>query len=234
MSELDPTQIRSQIKNFGNDTDSATDDPVFQACLFAALAREYDAHQDALAGELADLRRMERRMFENLAGGANDDEATDMAVALGAGSEGSDRGLVMTESRIRAWAVLAGCTTPFPSACITTSRAVFDSLLDRWPAAAELCRCTLKKTQAAAGRDSAGQTPSLAGWIEEQAFADDFSARESEPGVSAAEAVKVTICGIRAQSLRQVFGGVPDCAKQDGSQIRSDPPNFLFGLIESP
>jgi hypothetical protein len=125
--------IRAQIRSAGRDESTAMESPLFQAALFLGLAHRYDQQQDALNLELRSVASLERR-FGSILGA--DGEANR---ASGPGSPVdqalSDPGAYMTERRIETWARLAAGGRSAERVFFTTSRAVWESLIERLPEA---------------------------------------------------------------------------------------------------
>jgi hypothetical protein len=130
MEETSPSQIKTQIRRYGQKSETQVIDPVFQAALFMAMAHEYDSHQDALSHELGSVKALEGRMFERLSGRLQD---VDDETVEAQDCQPEDAGVYMTEQRLDAWAVLASTDPHPPWVYITHSRAVWESLHDRLP-----------------------------------------------------------------------------------------------------
>jgi hypothetical protein len=143
VDETDPTQIRTQIRRFGeSDTDRETDG-LLHAALFIAMAHDYDAHQETLSIELETIGNIERQMYSGLSGEASAMEAPFSSMADKPEKQPFDPGLYLAEKRIQAWALLALHALPEAWLYLTTSRAVFESLCDALPQAVHLLRWDL-------------------------------------------------------------------------------------------
>ncbi|RJQ86181.1 MAG: hypothetical protein C4519_02415 [Desulfobacteraceae bacterium] len=120
--------IRTQIRQAGQNT-SAAQSPLFQAALFSALAHRYDQQRDALEQDLGSVASLEQK-FGKIVGEPAEPRSSLGALLAPQETAASDTGLYMTEQRIESWARLA---SPSESVLITTSPAVWQSLLERLP-----------------------------------------------------------------------------------------------------
>lgn len=144
VSDTDPTQISSQIRNFAKFTAKDTTDSVFRAALFMAMAQEYDQHQDDVDQGLGAIQDKERVMFAKLDG---TDGLSDAGLIQGNGflrsSDGFEPGIHMTSLRIESWAELVRGEKPAASLFVTTSPAIYENMLDALPDAEECLACDL-------------------------------------------------------------------------------------------
>ena len=126
-NETFAAEIRSEI--LGTKTGQTDPAPLYTARLFLCLAQEFDMQQSALHEELtaSDLNR--KQMFSDLKG----DAETRLPVSEKQMPE--DLGDYQTRNRITSWLRLAGAEADPPSVLLTTSRAVFDHIIEFVPAA---------------------------------------------------------------------------------------------------
>jgi hypothetical protein len=132
--ETSVAHIRSEIRG-GSRTAAAQPepDPVFGDRLFLRLAEAFDRHQSAIATDLEACRRQEAEMLTTLMG---DDSQTPAPVLADPAPPGRDPGSYMTRRRLGAWRRLAENApelqpqTDPPILWLTTSRAVFDELIE--------------------------------------------------------------------------------------------------------
>ena len=118
-------EIRSEIK--GKHTGPYEPDPLFSARLFLSLAQEFDMQLAELDADLAASDQRRKRLFADLKGDA------DTRLPLSERHAPQDLGEYQTESRIMSWLRLAAEDRAAPPVLITTSRAVFDHLIEFIP-----------------------------------------------------------------------------------------------------
>jgi hypothetical protein len=134
VDENGPSRILTQIKR--RESGNAVEEPdrLFQSALFLALAHEHDMHQDEADRQLGSVAAMEAELYANISGNAED-------VALGstlrpnaaAAAIHQAHGDRMSTQRLQAWACLAQSCSPTASVYVTTSSAVLDHVLERYP-----------------------------------------------------------------------------------------------------
>jgi hypothetical protein len=123
--------IRAQIRSSGRDESAAVESPQFQAALFLGLAHRYDQQQDALSLELRSVASLEQK-FGRILG---EDGEGNLASGRTPVDQVFDPGAFMTERRIEAWARVAAGGRSSERVFLTTSQAVWESLIDRLPEA---------------------------------------------------------------------------------------------------
>lgn len=133
VDEMAPSQIRTQVRHFGEDaakdTASGETDTLLQAALYIALAQEYDQDQERLSSDLKTVKDMEQAMFATIGGrpdGAGTVEENDSSI--GNAPHAEDTGAFMTEKRLQAWARMALSDARPSWAYVTSSHAVFEHL----------------------------------------------------------------------------------------------------------
>jgi hypothetical protein len=104
------------------------ENPLFDARVFLAVAQEFDGRQGELQDGLAAYREMEQKFLQDLKG---EPEIPDIGLGGGPGLHVEDPGSHMTEKRLEAFARLAREDAADDRVFITTSRAVFDTVLER-------------------------------------------------------------------------------------------------------
>lgn len=129
-----PSQIRTQIRHFGEDAANSDAGMLMQSALFLALAQEYDQHQERLHNDLAEVTGMEQAMFATL-GGDRDGDLPVKNQLTGAGDTPltEDPGSYMTRQRLQAWARMVRPIDPPPRVYLTPSVAVYDHLKGLMP-----------------------------------------------------------------------------------------------------
>ena len=118
-------EIRSEIK--GENAGPYEPDPLFSARLFLSLAQEFDAQLADLDADLAASDQRRKRLFADLKGDA------DTRLPLSEKHVTQDVGAYQTESRILSWLRLAAEDRAAAPVLITTSRAVFDHVIEFIP-----------------------------------------------------------------------------------------------------
>jgi len=108
-------------------------DPLFQARVFLHLAQDLDQRQAELIGDMEGLVLKEQALYEML-GGQSAIGRPELRPTV------HDPGATLTAQRLRAWARLVLAGSPLPSLMVTTSRAVWDYLLDIHPKARIVAR----------------------------------------------------------------------------------------------
>jgi hypothetical protein len=107
-------------------------DPLLNAGLFLHLAQEYDIQNLTLSQDLQAIEAIEKDFMEELKG---EDQAFDEESALEKTWETHDPGHYMTKERIQAWSRLMQQDPQDSGVFVTTSRSVFESLIDSTPEA---------------------------------------------------------------------------------------------------
>ncbi len=107
-------------------------DPVFNARLFLLLAQEHDRQTFEIENDLALTDDAARKMFAGIRGRTDDSPGFSDDFGYSAGPLAADPGAYMTESRLRAWKYLMGADQEPPSVLVTPSRAVIESMQERF------------------------------------------------------------------------------------------------------
>jgi hypothetical protein len=133
MEDTNPSQIRYQVRHYGESRDSDAADPLIDAALFLSLTQEFDTQQYAMERGLDAVQAQERRMIAQMSGYGSDE---------GDGAAVIDTPPVflrdyafspqMIPQRLRAWSMLALKDSPFPWLYVTLSRPVVEHLLDQF------------------------------------------------------------------------------------------------------
>ncbi|MDA8140037.1 MAG: hypothetical protein M0036_15420 [Desulfobacteraceae bacterium] len=133
--EADAHQIRDQIKKPGHNVLPAGTDHGFEAALFLCLAHTYDQQQATVDLDLGRVQSMEAQLGRIL--GEPDPDQGDLALESSSHLSGrhEDLGNYMTQQRLESWARLSLDRADETSVFVTTSRAVWDELLEQWPQA---------------------------------------------------------------------------------------------------
>jgi hypothetical protein len=226
VNETDPTQIGTQLRRFGRPSAENDEDYLFQACLFLSLAHDYDAQRDMLAQALQSVEKNEQEMFHGLAGDPDEhgDALKIAGTALKKKTE-DEPGTYMTDRRVQAWATVA-CHIPETSwAYITTSRAVFDSLSDRFPGAIVLPPWTI----------GTSDHPKLNTLFKGLAFEENLASTMEKcagmgggPGSDA----QLTLCVLADRSPQNAFSELSSKrAAVSSSTSNHAPVNTVFGYI---
>ena len=134
MEDTSPSQIRHQVRHYGEPPGSETADPLIDAALFLSLAQEFDTQQYAMDREMDAVQALERQMMQKISGSGRD--ATDLMPVTGTPPI-SCRDYAfspeMIPQRVRAWALLAVNDSDSPWFYVTRSRPVVEHLLDHFP-----------------------------------------------------------------------------------------------------
>ncbi|MGB5750807.1 MAG: hypothetical protein WBM69_27805, partial [Desulfobacterales bacterium] len=107
-------------------------DPLLNAALFLHLAQEYDMQNLTLTQDLKNIEAMEQDFMTDLKG---ENQDLDEEIALEKTLEAHDQGYYMTKERIHAWSRLMQQDQEGSGLFVTTSRSVFESLIDSTPEA---------------------------------------------------------------------------------------------------
>jgi len=107
-------------------------DPLLNAGLFLHLAQEYDMQNLTLNHDFQAIEAIEKDFMEDLKG---EDQDLDEEAALEKRLEAHDPGYYMTKERIHAWSRLMQQDQQDSGLFVTTSRSVFESLIDSTPEA---------------------------------------------------------------------------------------------------
>lgn len=134
MEDTNPSQIRHQVRHYGEPPGSETEDPLIDAALFLSLAQEFDTQQYAMDREMDAVQALERQMMQKISGRGGD--AEDLLPETGAPPiSRRDYAFLpeMIPQRVRAWALLALNDGDSPWLYVTRSRPVVEHLLDHFP-----------------------------------------------------------------------------------------------------
>lgn len=121
--------ISAQIKK-GDDRESDADNPVFMARLFLYLARLFDSREDEILHELKAADVAGRSFMSELTGKPIEEGSP--ANFFGASSPPGDPGEVATQIRLSSFFRLLCLYEQIPRLYVTSSRAVMESLKDRF------------------------------------------------------------------------------------------------------
>ena len=126
-------QITADIKSKGaRQNRSQKSNPLLNAALFLHLAQEYDMQNLRLRQDLQAIEEMEQNFMKDLKG---ENQAPDEETARGKTLEAHDPGHYMTKERIQAWSYLMQHDKQASGLFITSSRSVFEHLIDVTPEA---------------------------------------------------------------------------------------------------
>lgn len=127
-------QITADIKNKGGRQNRSQEkpDPLLNAGLFLHLAQEYDMQNLTLTEDLQSIEAMEQDFMKDLKG---DNHALDEEIAPEKTLEVHDPGHYMTKERVHAWTRIMQRDQEGSGFFVTTSRSVFETLIDSAPEA---------------------------------------------------------------------------------------------------
>jgi hypothetical protein len=132
--ETSTRQIAADIKSKGGHQNGSQEksDPLLNAGLFLHLAQEYEIQNLTLTEDLQAVEAMEQDFMKDLKGESQDlDEEAALEKRLGA----HDPGYYMTKERVHAWTRIMQRDQEGSGIFVTTSRSVFESLIDSTPEA---------------------------------------------------------------------------------------------------
>jgi hypothetical protein len=132
--ETSTRQIAADIKSNGDRKNRSREkpDPLLNAALFLHLAREYDMQNLALTQDLQAIEAMEQDFMTDLKG---DNHALDQEITIEKTLEVYDPGHYMPKERIQAWTRIMQQDQRDSGLYVTTSRSVFEFLIDSTPEA---------------------------------------------------------------------------------------------------
>ena len=132
--ETSTRQITADIKSKGGRQNRSQEkpDPLLNAGLFLHLAQEYDMQNLTLSQDLQAIEAIEKDFMKNLKG---ENQALEEETALEKTLEAHDPGHYMTKERIHAWTRLMQRDQQDSGLFVTTSRSVFEALIDSTPEA---------------------------------------------------------------------------------------------------
>lgn len=126
-------QITADIKSKGaRQNQSQKSDPLLNAALFLHLAQEYDMQNLTLNQDLLAIEAMEQNFMKDLKG---ENHALNEEIAPEKTLEAHDPGHYMTKERMQAWASLMQHDKQASGLFITSSRLMFEHLIDVTPEA---------------------------------------------------------------------------------------------------
>jgi len=127
-------QITTDIKNKGGRQNRSQEKPdhLLNAGLFLHLAQEYDMQNLTLSQDLQAIEAMEQDFMRNLKG---ENQTLDEETARWKTLEAHDPGHYMTKDRIQAWTRVMQHDQQDSGLFVTTSKSVFESLMDSAPEA---------------------------------------------------------------------------------------------------
>ena len=132
--ETSTRQITADIKSKGGRQNRSQEkpDPLLNAALFLHLAQEYDMQNLTLTQDLKDIEAMEQDFMTDLKG---EPHALDEEMTLEKTLEAYDPGHYMPKERIQAWTRIMQQDRQGSGLFVTTSKSVFESLIDSTPEA---------------------------------------------------------------------------------------------------
>jgi hypothetical protein len=132
--ETSTTQITADIKSKEGRRNGSQEkpDPLLNAGLFLNLAQEYDMQNLTLSQNFQAIEAFEQDFMKDLKG---ESRALDEKAAPDKKLEAHDPGYYMTKERIHAWAHLMQQDQQDSGLFVTTSKSVFESLIDSAPEA---------------------------------------------------------------------------------------------------
>jgi len=132
--ENSTTQITAEIKSKEGRQNRSQEkpDPLLNAGLFLHLAQEYDMQDLTLTEDLQAVEAMEQDFMKDLKGESQD---LDEEAAPEKRLEVHDPGYYMTKERIHAWTRIMQQDQQDSGLFVTTSRSVFETLIDSTPEA---------------------------------------------------------------------------------------------------
>ncbi len=132
--ETSTRQIAADIKSKGESQNRSQEkpDPLLNAGLFLHLAQEYDMQNLTLTEDLQAIEAMEQDFMKDLKGESQD---LDEEAALEKRLEAHDPGYYMTKERVHAWTRIMQRDQEGSGLYVTTSRSVFEFLIDSTPEA---------------------------------------------------------------------------------------------------
>jgi hypothetical protein len=132
--ETSTRQITADIKSKEGRQNRSQEkpDPLLNAALFLHLAQEYDMQKLALTQDLQTIEAMEQDFMTDLKG---DNHALDQEITLEKTLEVYDPGHYMPKERIQAWTRIMQQDQQGSGLYVTTSRSVFEFLIDSTPEA---------------------------------------------------------------------------------------------------
>jgi hypothetical protein len=139
VEETNPTQIRHQVRHYGESSPDDLVDPVFKAALFLSMAQAYDAHQREIGRDMHAVHAMEQQMLKQLSG--EHSEAVNENPIIGkADPPSSNQALdpYMIAQRVASWARLATFNVQNVLAYLTFSKTAIEHVLDLFPEAVQV------------------------------------------------------------------------------------------------
>jgi hypothetical protein len=132
--ETSTRQIAADIKSKGGRQNRSQEkpDPLLNAGLFLHLAQEYDMQNLTLSQDLQAIEEMEQDFMTDLKG---DNHALDQEITIEKTLEVYDPGHYMPKERIQAWTRIMQRDQEGSGFFVTTSRSVFETLIDSAPEA---------------------------------------------------------------------------------------------------
>jgi len=132
--ETSTRQIAADIKSKGGRQNRSQEksDPLLNAALFLHLAQEYDMQNLALSQDLHAIEAIEQNFMKGLKGenhALNEESAPEKTL------EAHDPGHYMTKERMQAWARFMQHDQQGSGLFVTTSKSVFETLIDSAPEA---------------------------------------------------------------------------------------------------
>lgn len=124
-------RIRADIKAQSRpDPSQGEFEDLLNASLFLHIAQDFDLQNDLVSQDLRVCETLERDLFHSLKG---EDEMTPPETSASKDLQSHDPGLYMAAERLKAWALLRHYDQEASGLYITTSRSVFDQLIDGIP-----------------------------------------------------------------------------------------------------
>jgi hypothetical protein len=133
MEDTNPSQIRHQVRHYGEPQGNDSADPLIDAVLFLALTQEFDTQQYAMERELEAVQALERQMIQQISGyGSDAGDAVSVTETPPVSYRDYAYSPQMIPQRVRAWSILALKDSVFPWLYVTQSRPIVEHLLDQF------------------------------------------------------------------------------------------------------
>ncbi len=233
MEETNPSQIRHQVRHYGDPPAPDRADPLIDAALFLSLAQEFDCQQYAMDREMDAVQALERQMMEQISGDGGDlEDGSPIGAAPVVSSRDQSISPEMILQRVRAWALLALGAGDASWLYITPSKPVVDHILDLLPDGAEIYSQTLAFT----GKASAVSSNQMREMVRALNLDPDSAALVESEGSDQnvpAPQWRLTIYRFPDHAPRaflRTLGGM-DAVAEDERQQADEPSHTLFGLV---
>ena len=236
VEETHPTQIRHQVRHYGESSADDSVDPVFKAALFLSMAQAYDARHREIGRGMDAVHAMEHQMLRQLSG-ENSEAVNENPTIAKADQLSSNQAFdpYMIPQRVASWARLAAFNVQNVLAYLTFSKTTVEHVLDLFPEAVEVLNWGLVSHQ----NEMMQPASRIKAIIQSLAFDPDPCACEKDlgerfPSVACKQRLVIFLLPqVSSHGFLTRLSALDDNAKTNKARQSGKPLHTLVGLVSA-